>query len=113
MIKEVDEGYAGMKEWWDADEREKQKYLCKKLRKNNVYTAILFPSPYVAKWNPNTGATISGFACWQEHAFPVCMDILEYEMAQDTDWCAGLLVRVWWLYLRLRFAGTDLALHCL
>ena len=36
MVKEVDEGNASVEEWWGADERENQKYSCKKLRKNSV-----------------------------------------------------------------------------
>jgi hypothetical protein len=47
----------------DADEREQKEYSFKKLRKNNVYKAILFWNPHIKKWNPNTGATIRGFAC--------------------------------------------------
>jgi hypothetical protein len=34
------------------------------------------------------------------------MDILNYVLAQATDWSAGFVVRVWWRYLRLRFADT-------
>jgi hypothetical protein len=35
----------------------------KKLRKNNVYKSNLFSTPYFTKLNPNTGASISDFAC--------------------------------------------------
>jgi hypothetical protein len=99
-------GNVSVKEWWGADGRKQQEYSFKKLRKNNVYISILFSTPYFTQWNPNTGATISVFVCWQELAFPVCMDILKYLLAQATDWCAGFLVLVWWRYLRVRFDDT-------
>jgi hypothetical protein len=31
-----------VEEWWDADEREKEKFLCQKLRTNNIYKSIYF-----------------------------------------------------------------------
>ena len=37
--------------------------------------------------------------------FPIRVDILKYVLAQATDWCAGFLVRIWWRYLMVRFAG--------
>jgi hypothetical protein len=36
MLWEVEEGNASVEEWCDADEREKQEYSFKKIRKNNV-----------------------------------------------------------------------------
>jgi len=106
MVSEVEEEYASVEEWWGADERDKQTYSFKELRKNSVYIAILFSTPYSKKRNPNTGAAISDFARYQEPAFPVFTDILKYVPAQATDWCAGFVVRVWWRYPRVRFSDT-------
>jgi len=94
MTKEVDEGNVSVDEQWEDDERKKQEYSFQKLRKNYIYKAILFSNRHVTKCNPNTGATISGYLCLCEPAYPTCMDILKYVLAQATDWCAGFLVGV-------------------
>jgi hypothetical protein len=104
MTKEVVEGNVSVDEQWDDNERKKEEYSFQKLRKNNVYKDILFSNSHFTKCNPNTGATISGF---YEPAYPTCMDILKYVLAQATDCCAGFLVRVWWRYIRLRFLDTE------
>ena len=72
MVSEGEEGTASVEEWWGVDEREKKEHSFKELRKNNVFEAILFSTQYIIKENPNTGATISCFVCWQVPAFPIC-----------------------------------------
>jgi hypothetical protein len=42
MVSEGEGGNASVEELCDADEREQKEYSFKKLRKNNVYKAILF-----------------------------------------------------------------------
>jgi hypothetical protein len=49
MAKEAEDRNASVEEWWDADKRKQQKYSLKKLRKNNVYKATLFSTPYTKK----------------------------------------------------------------
>ena len=49
MVWEVGEGIASVEEWWGTDERKKQEYSLKYLRKNNVSKAILFWTTYITK----------------------------------------------------------------
>jgi len=49
VVKEDKEGKVSVEEWWGAGEREKQKHSFKRLRKNNVYKAILISTPYITK----------------------------------------------------------------
>ena len=53
----------------------KRRNTClKELRKNNDFEAISFSTQYTIKWNPNTGAAIRCFVCWQVPTFPICVD---------------------------------------
>ena len=106
MLSEVEEGNASVEEWCDADEREKQEYAFKKFERTMFKKPFYFQLHTAKKWNPNNGTTIRGFVCRQETAFTICMDILKYVLTQATHWCAGFQVRVWWRYIRVRFADN-------
>ena len=67
MVKEVEEGCGGIVRcWW----REKQKHSFKKMRKNNVYKAILISTPYITKWNTNPGDYPRICMFWGTHFVP-------------------------------------------
>ena len=48
-VSDVYEGNASVEEGCDADKRKKQNFSFIKLRKNNVYKAVLFTIPYLTK----------------------------------------------------------------
>jgi hypothetical protein len=88
-----------VEEWCDVDEREKQKYSFKKLRKKNFYKAILFSVPYFTHHTSQNEFKKPELLSATLHVdrnplFLFCMDIIKYVLAQATDWCAAFLVRV-------------------
>jgi hypothetical protein len=74
--------------------------------KRKIFKKTFYFQLHIAHNEIQTPELIREFACWPEPAFPTCMDIPKYVIAQATEGCAGFLVRVWWRYLRVLFLDT-------
>ena len=105
-MKEVDEGKASVQEWWGADEKGKQLYSLKNWQRRIFLKPFYFQIRTSQNIMQKPKLLSVALCFYRNPLFPILVRILKYVLAQATDWCAGFLVRFWWCYLRVLFAGT-------